>query len=247
MFERQVLSSPGLLAREADFDIEGYLKYKLFGQELYITNTHITIFSIILLLVVFAIIVNVKIKKADPTKPPSPFMNVVEILVETLDKVTIDGMGIEHGYKYANYISTLFVFLVIANLSGLLGFRPPTADYSVTFALAIITFVIIHYAGFKYQKIGHITSLFKPLVLSPINIIGEVATPISMSLRLFGNILSGTVLMGLIYGLVPRFITALGWTGLLHAYFDVFSGAIQAYVFVMLTMVFTSQNFETEE
>ena len=151
MFESQVLPSPGLLASEVDFSIHGYLKYKLFGQELYITNTHIAIFTIMLALIIFAIVVNIKIKKADPTKPPTPFMNVVEMLVETLDKVTIDGMGIEHGYKYVNYISTLFVFLVVANLSGLLGLRPPTADYSVTFASAIITFVMIHYAGFKFQ------------------------------------------------------------------------------------------------
>lgn len=247
MFESQVLPSPGLLASEVDFSIHGYLKYKLFGQELYITNTHIAIFTIMLALIIFAIVVNIKIKKADPTKPPTPFMNAVEMLVETLDKVTIDGMGIEHGYKYVNYICTLFVFLVVANLSGLLGLRPPTADYSVTFALAIITFVMIHYAGFKYQKLGHITSLFKPLLLTPINIIGEIATPLSMSLRLFGNVLSGTVLMGLIYGLIPKVITVFGWPGILHIYFDIFSGVIQAYVFVMLTMVFTSQNFETED
>ena len=84
-------------------------------------------------------------------------------------------------------------------------------------------------------------------MLTPINIIGEIATPLSMSLRLFGNVLSGTVLMGLIYGLIPKVITAFGWPGILHIYFDIFSGAIQAYVFVMLTMVFTSQNFETED
>ena len=67
-----------------------------------------------------------------------------------------------------------------------------------------------------------------------------------MALRLFGNILSGTVLTGLVYSLLPEFLTALGWPAFLHAYLDVFSGAIQAYVFVMLTMVFTSMNFETE-
>lgn len=241
-----MLPSPGLLSSEVDFGINGYLKYKLFGQELYITNTHISIFAIVLFLIVLAFIANRKIKKADPTKPPGPFLNVIEMLVETLDNVVIGGMGAKHGHKYVNYVSTLFMFLIVANLSGLFGFRPPTADYSVTFALAIITFVLIHYAGFKYQKLRHITDLFKPIVLAPINIIGEVATPISMSLRLFGNVLSGTVLMGLIYGLVPKFLTALGWTGFLHIYFDIFSGAIQAYVFVMLTMVFTSQNFDED-
>ena len=244
MLRTMALPSPGFLSGEVDFGITGYLKYKLFGADLYITNTHIAILAVMLILIVFAIIVNINVKKADPTKPPTPFMNVVELLVETLDKLIIDGMGAKHGHAYVNYVSTLFMFLVVANMSGLFGFRPPTADYGVTFALAIITFVLIHYAGFKYQKLAHITDLFKPLVLTPINIIGEFATPLSMSLRLFGNVLSGTVLMGLIYGLVPKALTALGWPGVLHVYFDVFSGAIQAYVFVMLTMTFISQNFD---
>ena len=244
MLGTRALPSPGLLSSDVDFGINGYLKYKLFGQELYITNTHISIFTIMLLLIIFAIVVNIKIRKADPTKPPGPFLNVVELLVETLDNVTINGMGAKHAHRYVNYISTLFVFLVVANISGLFGFRPPTADYSVTFALAIITFILIQFAGFKYQKLAHITNLFKPIVLTPINIIGEVSTPLSMSLRLFGNVLSGTVLMGLIYGLVPKIITAFGWPGVLHIYFDIFSGCIQAYVFVMLTMVFTSNNFD---
>lgn len=246
MLGTAVLPSPGLLSSEVDFAITGYLKYKIFGSDWYITNTHISILAVMLALIIFAIIVNINVKKADPTKPPTPFMNVVEFIVETLDKLIIDGMGVKHGYKYVNYVSTLFLFLVVANLSGLFGFRPPTADYGVTFALAIITFVLIHYAGFKYQKLAHITDLFKPIVLAPINIIGEFATPLSMSLRLFGNVLSGTVLMGLIYGLVPRVITMFGWPGVLHIYFDIFSGAIQAYVFVMLTMTFISQNFDTE-
>ena len=71
----------------------------------------------------------------------------------------------------------------------------------------------------------------------PVNIISEFATPVSMSLRLFANILSGTMMMALIYGLLPKLAT-LAWPAALHAYMDVFSGALQAYVFAMLTMVF---------
>jgi len=82
--------------------------------------------------------------------------------------------------------------------------------------------------------------LFKPIpILFPINLIGEIAVPFSMSLRLFGNVVSGTVIMGLIYGLLSK--VAILWPGVLHVYFDLFSGAIQAYVFCMLTMVFISQ------
>ena len=79
--------------------------------------------------------------------------------------------------------------------------------------------------------------LFEPIpLLFPINLIGEIAVPISLSLRVFGNVLAGTVIMALLYGLLSK--VAFVWPGALHAYFDVFSGAIQSYVFCMLTMVF---------
>ena len=84
----------------------------------------------------------------------------------------------------------------------------------------------------------------KPVVLTPINIIGELAVPLSLSLRLFGNILSGTVMMGLIYGLLPIFLK-LGLPAVLHIYFDLFSGAIQTYVFCMLTMVYVTDKIGT--
>ena len=99
-----------------------------------------------------------------------------------------------------------------------------------------ITSVMVQYNNIKWNKFGAFTNLFKPLpFLFPINLIGEVAQPISISLRLFGNVVSGTVIMGLIYGLLYKI--AWFWPGILHAYFDVFSGAIQTYVFCMLTMV----------
>ena len=86
---------------------------------------------------------------------------------------------------------------------------------------------------------GHFTALFQPIwFLFPINLIGEFAVPLSLSLRLFGNVMSGTVLMGLIYDLLKPFTVA--YPALLHAYFDLFSGCIQAYVFCMLTMVYVN-------
>jgi len=134
----------------------------------------------------------------------------------------------------------LFIFLILSNLSGLFGLRPPTADYGVTLPLGLITFGIIHYNGIKKNKVKHFTSLFEPFaLLFPINLIGEVAVPLSLSLRLFGNILSGTVMMGLIYGMLPLLVK-LGMPAALHVYFDIFSGCIQTYVFCMLTMVYVN-------
>ena len=234
---------------EVTFGVDGLLKYELFGQELWITNTHISLLLVVLTLTIFALFANRAIKKADPNEVPGTFLNIIECLVETVDNLTRANMGEKHGHKFSNYIGTLFAFLLVANLSGLFGLRPPTADYGVTLGLALITFVLIHYNGFKYEKAGHVGKLFQPLLLTPINIIGEIATPLSMSLRLFGNILSGTVMMGLLYGLLPKLLQFFIWPifGGLHVYFDVFSGAIQSYVFCMLTMVFISQCFGEED
>lgn len=228
---------------EVTFGADGFFQYSFFGHDVWLTTTHVSLLIIMSVIIVFAIIANIVIRRADPYKKPGGFLNAIEYMVETFDNLTRTSMGEKHGYKFSNYIGTIFIFILLSNISGLFGLRSPTADYGVTLALALITFILIHYNGFKYQKIGHVTSLFKPIFLSPINIIGEIATPISMSLRLFGNVLSGTVMMGLVYGLLPK-IGTLIWPAGLHFYFDLFSGAIQTYVFCMLTMVFISNTFE---
>lgn len=242
------LTKFAMLSSDVDFSINGYLKYKLFGQDLWITTTHISLFIIVATLIILAIIANQIIKKANPNEVPGPVLNVIELIVESIDKLTLTNMGEKHGFKFSNYIGTLFIFVILSNISGIFGLRPPTADYGVTFALGMITFILIHYNGFKHQKVGHITGLFKPILLSPINIIGEVAVPLSLSLRLFGNILSGTVLLALVYGLLPKLLVVLITIPMsaLHVYFDIFAGAIQTYVFCMLTMVYISQTFEEE-
>lgn len=243
-----IVSGRVFLSQDVDIGITGYFHFEIGGQTLWITTTHVSLLLIVIALTVFALFVNRAIKKANPEDVPGPFLNVIEMMVEAIDNLTKSNMG-KRGVRFANYIGTLFIVVIVCNISGLFGLRPPTADYGVTLPLALITFVMIHYNGFKYEKSGHVTKLFKPIPLTPINIIGEFATPLSMSLRLFGNILSGTVMMGLLYGLIPKLIQAFLWPvfGVLHVYFDVFSGAIQAYVFCMLTMVFIAQNFPEDE
>ncbi len=218
---------------KTDFLIQGLVEMNLFGQKVYLTTTHVSLFIICAGLILFALIVRLKLKDTDK---PGALQNVAELMVEMLDDMIKGNMG-KKGQPYRNYLSTLFAFLLISNLSGLIGLRPPTADYGVTLGLGIITFILIQFNNIRYNKFGAFTDLFKPLpFLFPINLIGEIATPFSLSLRLFGNVLAGTVIMSLIYSLLSK--AALLWPGVLHAYFDIFSGAIQAYVFCMLTMVF---------
>ena len=223
---------------KVDFYVHGYQRVHIGGYTFWITTSHVCLVIVMVALIIFAIVANRVIKKADYRKAPTGFLNVIELLVETVDKLVLDNMGGKLAPRFRNYVGALFMLILTCNLSGLFGLRPPTADYGITLPLALITFVMIQYQGFKWQKMGKIKGLFEPIfVFLPVNIISEFATPVSMSLRLFANILSGTMMMALIYGLLPKLAT-LAWPAALHAYMDVFSGALQAYVFAMLTMVF---------
>ena len=233
--------NPILLAGEdLDFMIHGVFSYNLFGQELWITTTHVCMLLVILAILVFCIFANRAIKKADPDKEPSTFQNIVELIVEMLDNMITGVMG-KSAPKFLNYISTIFIFILISNISGIFGLRAPTADYGVTLPLGLISFCLIFFNKIKYQKVsGFIKGLCEPWPFwAPINIIGDIAVPISLSLRLFANVLSGTVMLALVYGLLPIFVK-IGIPAVLHAYLDLFSGAIQTYVFCMLTMTYVT-------
>ena len=174
-----------LAAKEPDFQIHGLVKFQLFGQELWLTTTHVSILIVALLLLIFALVVRAKLSDAEGK--PGTLQNIAELIVEMLDNMVKGSMG-KNGLAFRNYIGSLFLFLIVANLSGLLGLRPPTADYGVTLPLGLITFVLIQFNNIKYNKIEAFTGLFKPLpFLFPINLIGEIAAPFSISLRLFGK------------------------------------------------------------
>lgn len=234
-------------ADEIDFMIHGLFQYSFFGHTVWITTSHVCILIVMLIIIGFAIAANIAMRKA--TEVPSGFQNVVELVVEKLDSMVDGPMG-KNAPRFYNYIGTVFIFILLSNISGLLGLRPPTADYGVTLPLGIITFVLIHFNQFKYQKPKDIwKDMCSPLppwlpIWFPINLISEIAVPVSLSLRLFANVLSGTVMMALVYGLLGWFATI--WPAALHVYFDLFSGAIQTYVFCMLTMTYINNAIGSE-
>ena len=222
--------------QNVDFMIHGLIEFELFGQQLWITTTHVSMLIVMTLIIAFALVVKVKLKSPDET--PGLLQSGVEVAIEMLENMVSGVMGADAS-GFVNYIGSIFIFILISNISGLFGLRPPTADFGVTLPLGLFTFFIIHYQNIKCNKIKAFTGLFEPLpFLFPINLIGEVATPFSLGLRLFGNVLSGTVIMALFYGLVPVLLKFGVVPAVLHAYFDLFSGCIQTYVFCMLTMTY---------
>lgn len=236
--ENVILMSSG---SDVDFMIHGLFSYELFGQTFWITTSHVCILIVMLILIGFAVAANIKMRHA--TEVPGTFQNIVELIVEKLDGMVSSTMG-PRGRGFANYIGTIFIFILVSNISGIFGLRPPTADYGVTLPLAVITFFLIHITQFRYNKPKQIwVDMCSPLppwlpLWFPINVISEIAVPISLSLRLFANVLSGTVIMALVYSLLSNL--AIAWPAFLHVYFDLFSGSIQTYVFCMLTMTYIS-------
>ena len=200
-----------------------------------ITQTVTTTWFIMLLLVGLSIFLTRSMKIKAGKK-----QIVAEMLVDTIYNLTETTMG-KRFKNFAPYIGTLLLFIGVANISGLLGLRPPTSDLNTTLGLALMTFVLIHFVGIKTKGIGgYLKGFLEPMpFLLPINLMGEIATPISLSFRLFGNILGGLIIMTLMY-------QALGWVAVLpipaifHAYFDLFAGLLQSFIFAMLTMVFVS-------
>lgn len=232
-----------MVVQEPDFMIHGVLKYEAFGQELWITDTTVGAWIITAILLLIGFIANRKLKAAGDNDIPGAFQSMLEMGMEALENMAQGILG-GNARRFANYIGTIFLFILFCNLSGLFGLRAPTADYGVTFLLGMFTFFIVNYQGLKNRGVGHFTSLFQPIpVLFPINVIGEIANPISISLRLFANLLSGVIIMGLWYGMMPWF-AKIGIPAALHVYCDLFSGCIQTYVFCMLTMVYINDKME---
>lgn len=218
-----------------DFMIEGIFKYNFLGMDVWITTSHVCLLIVVLVLLIFGAFAKKAITNG--SEVPSGFQNFVELIVEKLDGMVDSTMG-RNGVKFRNYIGTIFIFIFISNIAGIFGLRSPTADYGVTLPMGVVTFILIHFNKFKHQKVsGVVKGLCEPWVFwAPINIIGDCAVPISLSLRLFANVLSGTIILSLVYGLLGLFASV--WPAVLHVYFDLFSGAIQTYVFCMLSMTY---------
>lgn len=211
-----------------------------------VTETVVNTWIIMIGLIIFSLVITRQFKKV-----PTGKQNVAEALVDVMNKLTAQTMG-EDKKAFASYMGTLFLVLLVANLFGLLGLRPPTADINTTFAFAGITFVMIHFFGAKRKGIGrYLKGFLEPFpLLLPLNIMGELATPISLSFRLFGNIVGGIIVVSLLYGGLSSIGAFIGINNIpifqagipvvFHLYFDLFSGVLQTFIFIMLSMVFIS-------
>jgi len=227
-----------------DIYINIYGTINIGGLEIWITDTIISTWIVMGVLIALAITVRVKIKNFKDV--PTGFQNVIEGLVELFDNYLRTTVGDKLMFL-GNWFFTVFAFILVSNIGGVFpGFRPPTADWSMTVAIAIVTFVLIHVIALRYRGMEYVASFFKPIFLFlPLNIIGELARPISISFRLFGNLLAGLVMMTLIYEITP-IVTRFIIPAALHLYFDLFAGILQCFIFCTLSLSFIAASSQPD-
>ena len=218
-----------------DFDIQNLFSFQIFGFEVWVTQTIVNTWIVMLVIVAGALFLRFQLRHR--AEAPKGIQNVAEFLVEASDGFVLS-MGGPKAKFVGAWMFMSFIFILVSNLSGVLGIRPPTADWATTLAMALATFFLIQVAGITNRGTAYLKNFLQPFFLFlPVNIIGELARPVSLSLRLFGNVVSGLILMSLLYGLTPLFIQ-LGLPVFLHAYFDLFMGVLQTYVFCALSLAF---------
>ena len=188
--------------------------------------------------------------------------HIAEMIVEKAEALVLDNMG-PYFAGFTPFIAAIIALSAFSSLMSLFGLFPPTSDLNIVAGWAILVFGLITYYKFKCGPLNYAKSFAEPPALAPLNVISEVATPISMALRHYGNVLSGTVIGVLIatalqgvshlaLGWAPGFLAdiplfQIGIPAVLSIYFDVFSGCLQAFIFAMLTMMYVAGGFPFEE
>ncbi len=164
----------------------------------------------------------------------------VEYVVESLQNIVRGIVGHE-GERYVPYLATVLVFLGISNVFAVTGMKPPTKDLNVSAAVALMSIVLVQIASIRQNRVkGWLKGFAKPMAaITPINILELGIRPLSLCMRLFGNVLGAFVVMKLLEHLVPVILPAV-----FSLYFDFFDGLIQAYVFVFLTGLFIKEAIE---
>ena len=250
-----------------DVDISGAKIFYTFPFEfpvlgkISITETLVVSWIVMLLITGLCIFLTRNLKEENISKRQA----IAELIVETANNFVVGNMG-EKFRHLIPFVSALFATSVVSNLISLIGLRSPTADLSTEAAWAVVVFVMITSQKIKTNGVGgYLKGFTTPIVImTPFNILSELATPISMACRHFGNILSGVVINALIYGalavassallrLIPGAVGAVlsqipildvGVPAILSVYFDWFSGVMQAFIFCMLTVMYIANAAE---
>lgn len=191
---------------------------------------------IMAVMVIFAIVMTRKLRIQNPGKRQV----IIENIVTGLQNMVKGFIG-EKGTRYVPYLVTVIIYIGISNIIGLFGMKPPTKDMNVTAALAVMSIVLIEYSGIHAKGVKRWAKGFaQPVaIVAPLNVLEILIRPLSLCMRLFGNVLGAFVIMELLKMLIPVVLPVP-----FSLYFDIFDGLIQAYVFVFLTSLFIKEAVE---
>ncbi len=228
----------GGLAEEllAELEVETVFTIHLGSLDIPIAESTVITWVIMAVVLLLSIFLTRNLKVRDISKRQL----AAETIVTKLESFVEDMTG-EEGKRYVPYLCTVIVYIAMANLIGLFGMKPPTKDLNVTAALAIMSIILIQYAGIHAKGTkGWLKSFTQPMaIVTPINILELFIKPLSLCMRLFGNVLGAFVIMEMLKILIPVAIPVP-----FSFYFDIFDGLIQAYVFVFLTSLYIKEAVE---
>ncbi|MBQ1217655.1 MAG: F0F1 ATP synthase subunit A [Clostridia bacterium] len=228
-------------------------------QDLPITEAQINSVAVVLSILFFCLFLTHGIA----VRPNTKRQLVAEWIVETCRNLVQDNMG-PFFSGFAPFIAAIMAISGVSSLLSLLGLFPPTSDLNIVGGWAILVFILITYYKLKGGLWSYVKGFLEPIpILLPLNILGEIATPVSMTFRHYGNVLSGSVIAvligaaltgasNLLLGWLPGFLgeiplLRIGIPAVLSLYFDIFSGCLQAFIFAMLTMLNVSNGFSEED
>lgn len=229
--------------------------FNIGGVEIMLTQAAVNSWIVMAVLAILCIVLTRGMSSRNPTKR----QHIAEYIVGFCNKLVKDNMGEKYvSTGFPAFIGAMLGLLALSSLTSMLGTYPPTADLSTMIGYALLVFIMITYYKLKTNGfVGYLKGYTEPIVvMTPMNMISEVATPVSMAFRHFGNIAAGQVITALIYaaltglnglvfgwlrGNIGVFLThfpilAVGIPSVLGLYFDIFSAVVQAYIFAMLTM-----------
>lgn len=224
---------------------------EVFGVHVMLAQSVINMWYIMAFLTVMAININIYVKHSFRFMPESKLQIGIEAFVDFFYSLSKNTMG-ERNAALAPYIGSIGIFIMLSNLVGMFGIRKvPTTDYSVALGFAISTFLVVQSHQLTAHGVkGYFKELFEPFpFFLPLNILEKLTPVLSMSLRLFGNITAGVIIMELVYGALRGIsVFAMAFIPVpLHFYFDIFDGFIQTMVFVILTMELTANATAVED
>ena len=205
-----------------------------------LNSTIVKTWALMIVMAVGAMLITRKLKTEGDI---SRWQGFLEIVVTTIQK-QIQEVGLHNPHKYLAFIGTLFLFIAVSNICAIIpGYEAPTGSLSTTSALAISVFVAVVFFGIEEQGVwGYLKSYLKPtFIMLPFNIISEFSRTFALAIRLFGNIMSGTMIVGILLTIVPFFVPIfMDLLGLL-------TGMVQAYIFSILATVYIAAATRTRE